>query len=78
MFSLLGGAYGKYAVNLGTDFLKDDSYSKSSSGNDYFDYGLRGTIRLDFNQVNISFDISNSLNDKGISFGLSAGWRFYM
>lgn len=79
MFSVLGGAYGKYAVNLGTDFLKDsDSSSKSSSGNDYFDYGLRGTVRLDFNQFNISFDISNSLNDKGISFGLSIGRRFYM
>ena len=79
MFSVLGGTYGKYAVNLGTDFLKDsDSSSKSSSGNDYFDYGLRGTVRLDFNQFNISFDISNSLNDKGISFGLSIGRRFYM
>lgn len=79
MFSVLGGAYGKYAVNLGTDPLKDNSSSsKSSSGNDYFDYGLRGTIRLDFDQVNYSFDISNSLNDKGISFGLSVGWKFYM
>lgn len=79
LFSVLGGVYGKYAVNLGTDFPKDNSSSsKSSSGNDYFDYGLRGTVRIDFNHVNISLDISNSLDKKGVFFGLSAGWKFYM
>lgn len=79
MFTVLGGGYGKYASNLGTAFLSDNSSeSKSSKGEDYSDYGLRGTFRLDFNKFCISFDVSNSLNDKGVFFGVSAGWKFYM
>ena len=78
MFSVLAGGYGKYAINLGSDSSDNSSSSSSSTGEDYTDYGLRGTVRLDINKFNVSFDISNSLDDKGLFFGLSAGWRFYM
>lgn len=79
LFSVLGGAYGKYAVNLGEDSSNDSSSSSSSSlGEKYFDYGLRGTFRLDINKFNISFDVSESLDDRGLFFGVSAGWKFYM
>lgn len=81
MISVLGGMYGKYAINLGDDWDEDSSSSSSSSDSetyDYWDYGLRGTLRLDIRHFNISANISNSLDSKGLFFGLSVGWRFYM
>lgn len=79
MISVLGGMYGKYAINLGDDWGSEDSSSSSDSKTyDYWDYGLRGTFRLDFHHFDISANISNSLDGKGLFFGVSFGWRFYM
>lgn len=75
MFSILGGVYGKYAANLGKG--TDDSGS-SSKGPDYWDYGLRGTFRLDIHHFNLSANISSSLDGRGVFFGLAFGLRFYM
>lgn len=77
MISVLGGMYGKYAINLGDD-LSSENTSSDSQTYDYWDYGLRGTFRFDIHHFDISANISSSLDGKGVFFGVSFGWRFYM
>lgn len=74
LVSFLGGGYGKYSFNLG----KGDNNSSDEGGMpDYWDYGLRGTFRIDFSEFSFDSNISQSLNKKGLFFSINIGYKIY-
>jgi hypothetical protein len=74
LVSFLGGGYGKYSFNLGKG---DDNSSDEEGMPDYWDYGLRGTFRIDFSEFSFDSNISQSLNKKGLFFSINIGYKIY-
>ena len=66
IFSIMGGGYGKY---MWTEM------QGSSKSKDEWDYGLRLSAILELSKFVIAADVSSSLNDKGIFYGLHIGWN---
>lgn len=72
LFSLLGGGYGKaYFLPL-----KDEEDAEKDSYKTSWDYGLRLTAQLDIAQCSFGADVSNSLNGKGIFWGVRFSAKF--
>lgn len=76
LVSFLGGGYGTYSFNLGKGETENSEANGSMPG--YWDYGLRGTFRLDINKVSFDANISQSLNNKGLFFSINIGYKIYM
>lgn len=68
LFSVMGGGYGKY---MWTE-VKGSSDNKSK---DAWDYGLRLTAVFELSKFTIGAEVSSSLNDKGIYYGLHIGYN---
>lgn len=67
LISVLGGVYGKY---MWTEVV-DHPDGKSSE--EAFDYGLRLTALLEINRFVFGAELSNSLKDRGMYYGLTFG-----
>lgn len=77
LFSILGGMYGTYILATKEALWKDEtSYEGSKSLNEY-DYGLRTTVRYDWNMFSVALNANLSLNNHGVSFGLTIAKKFY-
>ncbi len=68
LFSVMGGGYGKY---MWTE-MEGGSNSKSK---DAWDYGLRLSAILELSKFIIGAEVSSSLNQKGIFYGLHLGYN---
>lgn len=82
MFSVFAGGYYRFICNPGKDFISfdDEETDFDPEVTNKHDYGLRATARLDIGKFSIGADISKSLAKefKGIYFGATIGWKFYM
>ena len=68
LFSIMAGGYGKY---MWTE-MQGGSDKKSK---DEWDYGLRLTAILELSKFTIGAEVSNSLNKKGLFYGLHIGYN---
>lgn len=68
LFSIMAGGYGKY---MWTELTG----SSNDKNKDAWDYGLRLTALLELSKFTIGAEVSNSLNDKGLFYGLHIGYN---
>jgi len=74
-FSILAGGYGRVVfVSLKDKAQRVEPKNEETSTN--WDYGIRGTIMVDVSNVSIGAEVSQSLNDHGLFFGLKLSGYF--
>jgi hypothetical protein len=78
LFSIFGGVYGRasfYIGNSGTSDKFAEILENHYELGDYYDYGFRASIRIDFSKFTIGFDFDRSLNGFGNGGCITAGWK---
>lgn len=74
-FSILAGGYGRVVfVSLKDKDQRVEPKNEEKGTN--WDYGLRGTIMVDVSNISIGAEVSQSLNDHGLFFGLKLSGYF--
>lgn len=82
LFSIFGGGYGRYSsiikgkdeAEMYRDKLSDDHFEVKE---EFFDFGLRASFKLDISNFTIGADLSQSLNGYGFSGAIVLGAKLY-